>query len=243
MRRVSARVFALVSVLLVVAGAAALALGGRGREADIAPRQEARRPALMVLTTLPLIFPEEFTLSGGGSKALAALETRYRIVPIGTTDAESLGQALLLLMAHPLAQPAEALVDLDRWVRDGGKVLLLADPRLEWPSERPLGDKLRPPPAFADTGLLAHWGLRLEPPETAGPAQRQLAGRAVLTSSPGKLVGDCRIAEGGFVARCRIEKGQAVIVADADLLNVEQLDGSAEGNLDAVLAELAALER
>ena len=103
------------------------------------------------------------------------------MVPIGTTDAASLKQGRLLLLAHPLAQPAEALVDLDRWVREGGGVLLLADPKLEWPSKRPLGDKLRPPPAFADTGLLEHWGLRLDAPDEAGPRQLQLGGRPILT--------------------------------------------------------------
>lgn len=242
MRRMSARILAIGTALLIVAGAAELALGGRGRDADIPPRVESQRPALMLLTSLPLIFPEDFTLSGGGSKALSAIETRYRVVPVATTDSASLRQGRLLLMAHPLAQPAEALVDLDRWVQGGGRVLLLADPNLEWPSKLPLGDKLRPPPQFADTGLLAHWGLRLEGADAAGPAQRKLAGRAVLTSSPGTLSGDCRIGKGGFVARCRIGKGQAVVVADADFLNVEQLDGPTEDNLDALLAELAALE-
>ena len=197
----------------------------------------------MVPTSLPLIFPEDFTLSGGGSKALGAIETRYRVIPVATTDSASLNQGRLLFMAHPLAQPAEALVDLDRWVQNGGRVLLLADPRLEWPSKRPLGDKLRPPPQFADTGLLAHWGLRLEAPESAGPAQRKLAGRVVLTPSPGTLAGDCHIGDGGFVARCRVGRGQATVVADADFLNVEQLDGPTEDNLDALLAELAVLER
>lgn len=241
MRRTSARILAVGSALLAIAGAAALALSGRGN--DIPPRAESQRPALLLLTSLPLIFPEDFTLSAGGSKALGAIETRYRVVPVATTDSASLKQGRLLLMAHPLAQPAEALVDLDRWVEDGGRVLLLADPRLDWPSKRPLGDKLRPPPQFADTGLLSHWGLRLEAPESAGPAQRQLAGRAVLTSSAGSLAGDCRIEQGGFVAHCRIGKGRAVIVADADFLNVDQLDGPTDDNLDALLAELAALER
>jgi hypothetical protein len=32
-------------------------------------------------------------------------------------------------------------------------------------------------------------------------------------------------------------------VADADFLNLEQLEGPTEGNLDALLAELAQLER
>lgn len=243
MRRTSARFLIIAAAVLLLAGAAALALVGRGRDESIGPRPEAQRPPLMLLTSLPLIFPEGFTLHEGGSKALAAIETRYRVVPVATTDAESLKQARLLLLAHPHAQPAEALVDLDRWVGEGGRVLLLADPRLEWPSERPLGDKLRPPPAFADTGLLVHWGLRLDAPDEAGPRQLQLGRRPVLAWSPGALSGSCRIGEAGFVARCRIGKGRAIVVADADFLNVDQLDGPTENNLDALLAELAALER
>ena len=243
MRRTSARLSIIASVGLLLAGAAALALVGRGRDDRIGPRPEAERPPLMLLTTLPLIFSEGFTLQEGGSKALSAIEQRYRVIPIATTDAASLKEARLLLLAHPLAQPAEALVDLDKWVRGGGRVILLADPRLEWPSERPLGDKLRPPPAFADTGLLAHWGLRLDPPDEAGPKQLRLGSQQILAWSPGVLTGSCRIGEAGFVARCRIGKGQATVVADADFLNVDLLDGPTENNLDALLAELAALER
>ena len=243
MRRTSARILAIGSASLIVAAVAALALGGRDRDAVIAPRVEAQRPALMLLTTLPLIFPEDFTLSGGGSKALRAIETRYRVIPVATTDSASLKQGRLLLMAHPLAQPAEALVDLDRWVQGGGRVLLLADPRLEWPSKRPLGDKLRPPPAFADTGLLARWGLRIDEPDESGPRQLPLGGRQILTASPGRLSGRCDIGEAGLVARCRIGRGQATVVADADFLNVEQLDGPTDDNLDALLGELARLER
>ena len=78
-------------------------------------------------------------------------------------------------MAHPLAQTAENLVALDAWVRGGGRVLLLADPMLEWPSKRPLGDPLRPPPMFMDTGLLAHWGLRLDAPDERGPSDASSA--------------------------------------------------------------------
>src|SRR5690349_9596380 len=98
------------------------------RNEAVEPRAEVQRPVLMLLTTLPLVFPEQFTLESSGSKALTALETRYRVVPIGTADAGSLKQGHLLLLAHPLAQPSDALVDLDRWVQGGGRVLLLADP-------------------------------------------------------------------------------------------------------------------
>ncbi len=156
------------------------------------PRPAAKRPDLLLLTSLPLVFGEQFSLQGGGSPALKALDTRYRVVPISVTDPAELGKGRLLLMAHPLAQPAEDLVALDQWVRSGGRVLLLADPMLEWPSSRPLGDPLRPPPMFMDTGLLAHWGLRLDAPDERGAKAEKLGGYDVLTVSPGSLYGRLR---------------------------------------------------
>jgi hypothetical protein len=231
------------------------------------PPAAAAKPRLMLLTTLPLVFGERFGLEGGGSPALKALETRYTVNPVGVADAATLKQGKLLLMAHPLAQPAEALVDLDRWVRSGGRLLLLADPLLEWPSERPLGDTLRPPPAFADTGLLRHWGLRLDAPDERGPRLRMLGGHEILTASPGTLVATgrpagaeltgrailaappgrgrrgCLIYDGGLTARCGMGKGEVTIVADADFLNVEDLDGPTDKNLAALLAEISALGR
>jgi hypothetical protein len=188
------------------------------------------------------VFGESFGLEGHGSPALAALETRYAVRPIAVADAGTLAQGKLLLMAHPLAQPAESLVELDAWVRRGGRLLLLADPALDWDSALPLGDQGRPPSAFADTGLLQHWGLRLDAPDARGPMMRRLGDHEVLTASSGTLVGNCAITEGRLVARCRIGRGQATVVADADFLNVADLDGPTEHNLTALLAELAALE-
>jgi hypothetical protein len=185
------------------------------------PRQAVEQPTLALLTSLPLVFGENLSLEGNGSPALARLEQRYKVMPIAVADAASLKGQRLLLMAQPRAQPAEALVELDQWVRDGGHVLLLADPRLDWPSERPLGDVLRPPPMFADTGLLGHWGLKLSAPGT-------------LESS-----GACRIGRDGLVAHCRIGKGQAVVIADADFLNVEHSDAP---GLDRLIVEFDHLE-
>ena len=217
-----------------IAGAALLAglgavtaLAIRDEEPSIAARAPEKRPTLALLTSLPLVFGEGFGLDGGGSAALTRLEQRYKVVPIGVADAQNLKGRHLLLMAHPRAQPAEALVELDRWVRDGGHVLLLADPRLSWESERPFGDPLRPPPAFADTGLLGHWGVELSEGE-AGP---------VDSPSPGKLASQrCEIADGGFVARCAIGKGRATIIADADFLN------GGPSDLDYLMTELSRLE-
>jgi len=228
---------------VAVAAAAALVFAVLNRSpATPHARPPSARPPLLLLTSLPLVFGEDFSLQGGGSPALKALETRYRVVPISVTDGAELTRGRLLLMAHPLAQPAQDLVALDAWVRAGGRVLLLADPLLEWPSERPLGDPLRPPPMFMDTGLLAHWGLRLDAPDERGPKTANIGGYDVRTVSPGLLFGGCLISADRLVAHCRIGKGRATIIADADWLDVDHLDGAAH-NLDALLSELARLEQ
>jgi hypothetical protein len=232
---------ALVSLFAVIGGVAAFAVVSR-RDSELGPRALAERPPLMLLTTLPLVFGEDFSLKSTGSPVLAKLQTRYAVIPISVTSGQELSKARILLMAQPQAQTPENLVALDSWVRGGGRVLLFADPLLEWPSKRPLGDMLRPPPVFADTGLLAHWGLRLDPPAQRGPATRNLAGFNVLTVSPGKVSGACAISRDGLVASCRIGAGTAVIVADADLLDTAVLGPTSDHNLDAVLRALARLE-
>ena len=232
---------ALAFVLLAVVLAAVIALTLSSRQSRLSQRPAAERPVLLLLTSLPLVFGERFSLEGGGSPALKALQSRYRMVPISVADPLELKRGRLLLMAHPLAQPAEDLVALDAWVRSGGRLLLLADPLLEWPSERPLGDPLRPPPMFMDTGLLAHWGLRLDAPDERGTRAGKLGGFEIVTDSPGTIHGGCRIAADRLVARCRIGEGEAIVVADADFLDTERL--KARRNLDGLLAELDSLER
>jgi len=224
---VTNRLWLALASLLAIAG-----LGWLGKPYRDAggPRPPTERPALALLTSLPLVFGETFALEGGGSAALARLEQRYRVLPIGVADAASLRGHKLLLMAHPRAQPAQVLVELDQWVRGGGHVLLLADPKLDWPSRLPLGDKLRAPPAFADTGLLAHWGVKLRAPD------------AESGETSGRLSSDgsgCTIEDDGLVARCRIGLGVARIVADADFINAEQQ--GADG-LDLLMTQLADLE-
>lgn len=239
MTRARARAL-LIAIVLMIGAAVAIAVERRERAPPARP--PAQRPTLLLLTSLPLVFGEDFSVDGG-SRALSALQTHYRVVPISVTDDADLAKGRLLLMAHPLAQPAEDLVALDAWVRRGGRVLLLADPALDWPSQRPLGDPLRPPPMFTDTGLLSHWGLRLDAPDEHGPEERGLGGLRIQTVSPGRLTGGCTISADGLVAACRVGQGRASIIADADFLNVEALGGPAKSNLDALLAELAELER
>ena len=231
------------ALLLVFAAVAALLL--RGNSAGGEAKRAGERRELLLLTSLPIVFPEEFTLEDGGSPALEALEGRYRVTPVSTADAQALAGHELVLMAQPNAQTAEALVELDEWVRSGGRLLLLADPMLEWPSDRPLGDVLRPPLAFADTGLLGHWGLRLDSPERLGPASFEIGGRIVHALSPGSLVAtgeQCRIEAEGLIARCQIGEGFVTVFADADFIDVERRrEPQRSGNLAVLLRELARL--
>lgn len=220
-----ARRRALAFALFSAIAAAALAVAAiRRAPATLPSRPAAQRPALLLLTSLPLLFGEDFSLQGGGSPTVKRLETRYRVVPISVTSPSELSKGRLLLMAQPPAQTPENLVALDDWVRGGGRVLLLADPLLEWPSKLPLGDPLRPPPMFADTGLLAHWGLRLDAPDQRGIVVVGVDVYPMVYVSPGRLVAahsNCVLSRTDIVADCKIGRGRAVVVADADLLNPE----------------------
>ena len=198
---------------------------------------EAAKPTVHVLTSLPLLFEEGFGLQPAKGEAATFLRKRYRLKPIDLPSQLPAGG--VLLAAQPRALPAEELVALDAWVRVGGTLILLADPLLEWPSKRPLGDRLRPPVSFADTGLLMHWGLRLDAPDKRGSHYDRENG-AIAFISPGVLVklgGDCALEEGGWKALCRLGEGTATIIADADFLNVEAIraaEGLPSDNLRAI---------
>lgn len=216
------------------------------RESTPAKPPDQAKPELFLLTPLPLVWSERFGLDQAGSPALARLEQAYKVTPVDRPG--QLPAGALLLAAQPRAMPAEELVALDAWVRGGGRLLLLADPMLEWRSELPLGDPGRPPVAFADTGLLRHWGLRLDAPDERGPKQSSLGGVPVLTASPGTLVrtgGGCAITDNGLLASCELGRGRARIVADADFLNQGEagLGGPTQQNLPALLSQLARLSR
>ncbi len=226
--------------------AALLLLAACGRPVADQPPDEAK-PELFLLTPLPIVWSESFGLDPQGSPVLAALERDYRMTAVDLPS--QVPDGALLLAAHPRALPAEELVTLDAWVRRGGRLLLLADPLLEWPSGLPVGDPRRPPVAFADTGLLQHWGLGLDAPEERGPRQVSLGSKPLLVASHGTLQpgggGECGVGANGLIARCRLGEGRAVIIADADFLNLGPggVDGPTDGNLPALLSQLADLSR
>ena len=230
-RRVGGRIgqsaAALAAVLLLVVPGAlrpyeSLALG------PTAPREAEAKPPLLLMTGLPIVWGEAGPLDPAGRPAAAyvALQREFTIRPLDYLDDSTLPAGGLMLLAQPrLLEPSE-LVALDRWVRGGGKVLVLTDPDLVWPTDLPLGDVRRPPPTGLLSPLLTHWGLRLEAPSRRRVALEPVrdAGqlRRLAMAAPGRFVAtgeSCRIGRADFTAVCRVGEGEAWLVADADLMH------------------------
>lgn len=194
------------------------------------PAQAGR---LVVLTGLPLV--QWSGEDGPGFREDAALSQlrRWSGQPIVLRDALDDGDLRpedRLLLAHPRALPPGTLVEIDRFVRAGGKAVVLADGLSAWPSPHPLGDPRNPPITSLLTPLLAHWGVELAAPDpasvAAGSVDISVAGRRLALHSPGHftlLSPECRaqagLAQGKPVlVRCALGRGEALILADADLL-------------------------
>ena len=216
-----------VLVLIVPGGTRpyeAVALGRTGSNPAV------QKPPLLLMTTLPIVWGETgpFDPQSRPAAAYRALQDEYAVRPIDYLDPRTLSQGRLLLLAQPRALEPRELVAVDAWVRHGGRVLILADPDLLWPSRLPPGDVRRPPRVSRLAPLLLHWGLALEPgPErrlVVEPVRDRNLVRRLALASPGRFVAlgnSCRLARREFLATCMIGRGQAWLVADADLLHDE----------------------
>ena len=188
------------------------------------------------MTGLPIVWGEggAFDPESRPAASYRVLEARFAVRPIDAIEPETLRGARLMLLAQPRVLAPEELVALDFWVRGGGRLLVLTDPQLAWPSELALGDVRRPPALPLLGPLLRRWGLRLEDGtgpaadrvETSGGVRRiAFAGPAwEHRAPPGRFVvtgADCALAGRPWLARCRIGRGEALLVADADLLHDE----------------------
>lgn len=209
----------------------AIAIGRSGSPAG-------ERRDLMLLTGLPLIWGEKGPLdpTSRGAAAFPMLEREFSVRPLDVLDARSLGSGSLLLLAQPRALAPAELADLDAWIRQGGRALILTDPTLQWPSELPLGD-IRRPPAIGLLGpLLEHWGLELRSPAKAGIVLEdiQVGGerRRLAMFAPGRFARSgrsCEIGPTPHIARCRLGSGKAIVLADADMLHDRLWVGGASG--------------
>ena len=169
------------------------------------------KPVLMIMAALPLFWGENgpaAIISGADQRAeiIISLAENYRLLPVDAITPAGLSGGSLLVMAQPRGLSGEELVVLDAWVRDGGRLLVFADPELVWLSNHPPGDPRRPPRATLLDPLLSHWGLQLdfhaEAPEFlvlgSDVAQIEAPGQwsvvqPLCSLESDKMIADCRI--------------------------------------------------
>jgi hypothetical protein len=188
------------------------------------PASSIPKPQVLLMTALPMVWGEggAFDPNSRPAALYTALQREFALRPIDALDDASLAAAPLLLLIQPRWLAPEELVALDAWVRRGGRALILTDLRLSWHSELPLGDIRRPPPAGLLKPLLDHWGLAMEP----GPRWSDGSfgnNRRLVTEHPGRLTARssaCRVTQ-AFFAECRLGRGRALVLADADLVRDE----------------------
>lgn len=168
------------------------------------------RPLLAVITALPLFWDKQ---GRADAAIITVLQTHFTIQPIDDALQLDKTRGRRLLLAQPRAMTPEALVAVDRWVRSGGRALVLADPLLRWPSDLPLGDRRRAPSASLLEPLLAHWGFAFDQVEE-GERRWFLPDHALLTVSGAQMSGGR-----GMIQRRQIGQGEVVLLGDADLLD------------------------
>lgn len=205
------------------------------------PAQAEQRPAVMLMSGLPLVWGEEGPLEPGSRPAASYVELgkAFDFRPVDVLDTETLERGRRLFLAQPQRLAPTELAALDRWIRGGGRALILTDPILTWPSELPPGDIRRPPPAGLLAPLLGHWRVTLEAPTQAGEVAALWNGRRILLDSPGRLRSaspDCVVGEEGWTALCRLGRGHVRLVADADLMR-DSLWTSSSADNPAVVGE------
>jgi hypothetical protein len=188
----------------------------------------APKPGLLLMTALPIVWGTGGAFDPGSRPAetYRLLQHEFDVRPIDALDPRALAGARLMLLAQPRLLAPEELVALDDWVRRGGRVLILTDPALAAAEDLPVLDVRRPPAAGLLAPLLAHWGVRLEEGAPDAPLAdvRLDAGggaRKLRLIRPGRFAvagNSCRNVGEAFLARCRVGSGEAILVADADLL-------------------------
>jgi hypothetical protein len=206
-----------------------------------AKQTESPKPKIAMMSSIPLQWGEASVsdIAKGETQPSAfygLVSETGKVTMIDTmASLKKLKPDLLILVQPRLLQPQE-LVDLDAWVRQGGRALIFADPALQWPSEYPLGDNRRPLFTSFLSPLFSHWGIELVLPVTNDEEQVtdvQLGEQSLQVISHGnwlkkKVTDDsarCRIDDIALIATCAPGKGKAVLIADADMLEDAQLGG------------------
>jgi len=203
------------------------------------PVDSRPKPPLGLMTTLPLLWSEggieaDLSKDAAPHPAFTRLSDHYNITPVDDLKAWAPKSKQLLLLAQPRTFAPDELVWIDNWVLQGGHVLILADPALQWGSLYPLGDKRRPLFTSMLSPLFAYWGVELALPlaDEAPVSMRKIGVFNIRTVTAGEWLpkapgaeGSCAILAKGLLADCRIGKGRAVLMADADFLDTAFWEG------------------
>jgi hypothetical protein len=204
-----------------------------------------------LFSTLPIMWSEGSDIAAEISGtavphwAKAQLAERGQLVPLDTlTGPQEQGplarlDRLVIAQPRPLS-PAEN-VELDNWVRGGGRLLLLADPALTEESSLAIGDPRRPQAVVLLSPILGHWGLelRFDEGQAFGETRREVMGVEVPVNLPGAFAtrgqANCRLWDEGLAVTCRIGKGRVVALADAAVIEREDPDGARAKALGSLL--------
>lgn len=216
------------SRLALALALAIVASGCRASPDEPAPEPS---PKLGLMSSLPIYWGDTGQFGAVLAKdaqagwVRPALEDRYVLEPLDTLDSESLARVSRLLLAQPRPLSPDENVALDAWVRDGGRLLLFADPMLTAHSEYPLGDRRRPQDVALLSPILRHWGLDLVLDTAQQQGERRVRNGAMTVGV--EMAGAFRVVPGGtctlaaedVLAICPLGRGRATILADAALLD------------------------
>lgn len=213
------------------------------------------RPTLALMGTIPLYWGEADGLAellAGTQRthwARPLLEACYHVAPLDYLSAPALEGHRRLLLAQPRGLTAEENVALDAWVRAGGRLLLFADPLMTGESRYGFGDRRRPQDTALLSPILAHWGLAMQFAPQEGdplPDLREIAGNPVPVEQAGRFVPiadgkTCAFDAAGLLAKCHIEQGFVLMMADAALLNLYHAPQGSASALARLAAQVFAL--
>lgn len=215
-----------------------------------ATEEVSEKPQVGLFASLPIYWGE-----GGPSAILdgterkdwvrALIEKRFAIAPLDTLEAETVDGVTRIIMAQPRPLAPSENVALDNWVRQGGRLLIFADPLLTRHSEFALGDKRRPQDVVLISPILSRWGLELRFDEDQPGGVREVSAfdrdYPVNLAGHFELIGNagCTLSETGLLARCDIGEGHVMLMADAAILDSHaSADISSRGHasLDSLIA-------
>jgi ABC-type uncharacterized transport system len=211
---------------------------------------------IAIVSALPLFWAEgQFGAAVKGidprAPIIQKLSEQSAVRPLDTISAKTVEDVTLLILAQPRSLAPSELIDLDDWVRRGGKLLIFADPMLDWPSLYPMGDPRRPPLVTLLDPLLDHWGLDLSAPEIEQGREvievdgKRLAmvgaGHWVVTKERNAGV-SCKTSVRDFLASCTIGQGRVLLLGDADALDARVWNEASVDNVSAIVALLDRLE-